>query len=185
MPLEILFDQILVVQLILNQFWPIGLNVCEKHPCRLFSPYPKLGEGWGWGGTWDQSSIDSWIGRDCSFSDLGAVKVTGTIWATLFAQTGSLGPRGTVSCLRLCLGSRRRKGYDQQSGRFRASAMALWSEQPWRALLHSSRALLGPRAALSRKQARRRHLPARSLLPMATRPLNSALVGFSPHRVAR
>ena len=46
---EILFDQILVVQLILNQFWPIGLNVCEKHPCRLFSPYPKLGRGWGWG----------------------------------------------------------------------------------------------------------------------------------------
>ena len=98
---------------------------------------------------------------------------------------GSLGPRGTVSSLRLCLGSRRRKGYDQQSGRFRASAMALWSEQPWRALLHCSRALLGPRAALSRKQTRRRHFPARSLLPMATRPLNSALVGLSPHCVAR
>ena len=139
---------------------------------------PNWAGGGGGVGTGDQSSIDSWIGRDRSCSDRGAVKVTGTIWATLFAQRGSLGPRGTVSCLRLCLGSRRRRGYDQQSGRFRASAMALWSGQPWRALL-------GPRAALSRKQARRRHLPARSLLPMATRPLNSALVGFSPHCVAR
>ena len=49
---EILFDQIVVVQLILNQFWTIDLNVCEKQPCRLFLPYPKLGDWWGgvgWG----------------------------------------------------------------------------------------------------------------------------------------
>ena len=107
---EILFDQIVVAQLILNQFWTIDLNVCEKQPCRLFLPYPNLGDWWGGVGTWDQSSRNSWIGRDCSFSDLGAVKVTGTTWATLTARMGSLGPRGTLSCLRLCLGSRREEG---------------------------------------------------------------------------
>ena len=56
----------------------------------------RLTPNWAGGGggvrTWDQSSIDSWIGRDRSCSDLGAVKVTGTIWATSLHRGGVWGP---------------------------------------------------------------------------------------------